>query len=185
MRLVPIVFALLGGALASTEASAADAGEFDSKPNALYAHFGVATPLGFVGLEAERALAPVFAVSVGAGYGLMGPQIALMPRVTLGTGASAMILGVGLSWGKYGSHTVCFDDDSCAQISGTPVWANTEIGGVYRWHDGLSFKYFGGFGRTVAGDLACAGDAYDQCVASHSASGLKIIYTGFAFGQAF
>jgi hypothetical protein len=182
MRVAAVVLVLVG--LTSTRAAAADASEFESKPNAIYAQFGLATPLGLAGLEAERRLSPVFSVSVGAGYGLLGPQIAAMPRVTVGSGPSALVLGIGLSRGKYAS-SICFDDDSCASISGTPTWVNTEVGGIYRWSGGISFKYFGGFGRTVAGELICGGGAADQCVASHSASGLEIIYTGFAFGQAF
>jgi hypothetical protein len=126
----------------------------------------------------------LFSISAGVGYGLMGPQIAVMPRVTVGSGAAALVLGVGLSRGKY-AWQVCYDDDSCASISGTPTWANTEVGGVYRWCGGISFRYFGGFGHTIAGSLACEGAAADQCVATHSASGLDIVYTGFAFGQAF
>ena len=155
MRVASTVFALV--ALGSAEAAAADASEFEPKPNAIYAQFGVGTPVGYVGLEAERKLSPFFAVSAGAGLGLAGPQIAVMPRVTLGRGASALVLGAGISRGKYASHQICFDDDSCAQITGTPVWANTEVGGVYRWPGGMSFRYFGGYGHAVAGALACSG----------------------------
>jgi len=183
MRFPVLVMTLF--ALAAGKAAAADlASELESKPNVFYAQGGLGTPLGYVGFELARRVSPSFLVSAGAGMGVTGPQIALMPRLLLGQGQSVLVLGAGVSRGEYTSNNHCYDDDSCAHLVGTANWANAEIGGEYRWPGGLSFRYFGGYGRAFADDLVCAGDAIDECNA-HPSWGRSLIYTGFAFGQAF
>jgi hypothetical protein len=185
MRLPVLVMTLL--ALGAGKAAAADGdvvSERESKPNVFYAQGGLGTPLGYVGFELARHVSPSFLVSAGAGMGVTGPQISLMPRLLLGQGRSVLVLGAGVSRGNYTSSTFCFDDESCAHRVGTANWANAEIGGEYRWPGGLSFRYFGGYGRAFADNLVCAGDAIDECNA-HPSWGRSLVYTGFAFGQAF
>ena len=182
MRLPLLAATLL--LLTSARAAADEEGELGSKPTVLYAQAGLGTPVGYVGAEVARRVVGPFVVSAGAGMGVSGPQIALMPRLHLGQGRSVVVLGAGVSRGKYTSSDFCFDDDSCAHRVGTANWANAEIGGESRWPGGLSFRYFGGYGRAFADDLACAGDAIDQCNANPS-WGRSLAYTGFAVGQAF
>jgi hypothetical protein len=174
--------------LTSARATAGADTDFASRPNALYAQVGAGTPLGYVGLELARRLWPSFQISAGAGMGVSGPQIALMPRLLFGHGRSVLVVGAGLSRGKYKSNGTCYelshDDLTCAHLTGTANWANAEIGGEYRWINGISFRYFGGYGRAFAGDLVCAGNAIDQCNADPN-PGRTLIYTGFALGQAF
>jgi hypothetical protein len=181
MRL-PLLVATLA-LLTSGRAAAGDAGELESKPNVLYAQVGLGTPLGYVGVEAARRVSPYFVVSAGAGMGVSGPQIALMPRLHLGQGRSTLVLGAGVSRGKYTSSNACDDDDGCAYRTGTANWANVEIGGEYRWPEGLSVRYFGGYGQAFADNLVCVG-AQEQC-AAHPGGGRSLVYTGLAVGQAF
>jgi hypothetical protein len=107
-----------------------------------------------------------------------------MPRLLFGHGRSVLVVGAGVSRGKYTSNNYCYDDHSCAYLTGTANWANVEIGGEYRWINGISFRYFGGYGRTFADDLSCTGNAIDECNA-HPSWGRSLTYTGFALGQAF
>jgi hypothetical protein len=184
MRLRGLVVTLFAVGSAKGAAAADVPSELESKPNVLYAQGGLGTPLGYVGVELARRLSPSFIVSAGAGMGVTGPQIALMPRLLLGQGRSVLVLGAGVSRGKFTSNNFCFDDDSCAHRAGMANWVNAEIGGEYRWPGGLSFRYFGGYGRAFADNLACAGNAIDECDA-HPDLGRSLVYTGFAFGQAF
>ena len=127
MRFRVLVMTLF--ALGASQAAAADddvMSELESKPNAFYAQGGLGTPLGYVGFELARRVSPSFLVSAGAGMGVTGPQITLMPRLLLGQGRSVLVLGAGVSRGKYTSNTHCFDDDSCAHLVGTANWANAE-----------------------------------------------------------
>ena len=181
MRLSVLVATLI--LLTSARAAADDAGELESKPTVLYAQVGLGTPLGYVGVEAARRLSPSFVLSAGAGMGLSGPQIALMPRLVLGRGRSALVVGAGISRGKYTSSNACSEYDGCAYRTGTANWANVEVGGEYRWPGGLSIRYFGGYGQAFADDLVCVG-AQDQC-AAYPGGGRSLAYTGLAVGQAF
>ena len=59
-------------------------------------------------------------------------------------------------------------------------------GGEHRFRNGFGLRYFGGYGRIIAGDLNCeAGNRYDVCVANHKDDGYNLIYTGIAVGYAF
>src|SRR6185436_1217888 len=85
-------------AVTSARASAADVvSEFQNRPTAVYAQFGLGTPLGFVGAEAEHMVTPDYAVSVGAGYGTGGPQVGAMVRLLAGGDRSKFVIGAGAS----------------------------------------------------------------------------------------
>ena len=183
MRLATLILVLAG--LASGQAMAADGvSEFEARPTALYAQIGLGTPLGFLGVEAERTVTPVFSLSAGAGWGNAGPQAAAMMRMLLGGDRSKLVIGAGASGGKYTWDELCFDD-GCAEKSGTVAWGNLEIGGEHRFRSGFALRYFGGYGHVLAGNLACVGASYDHCVSFHAHDGYSLVYTGVAFGYAF
>ncbi len=177
-------------AVTSARASAADVvSEFQNRPTAVYAQFGLGTPLGFVGAEAEHMVTPDYAVSVGAGYGTGGPQVGAMVRLLAGGDRSKFVIGAGASGGNYNWQDyldLSFDDRGPIRKVGTVAWANLEIGGEHRFRSGFALRYFGGYGRIVAGDLVCeAGVRHDDCVNFHQDDGKNLIYTGIAVGYAF
>jgi len=190
MRFRSIAFALV--ALASARAMAADddaASPFEAKPTAVYLVFGLGTPVGLMGAEIEQTLAPNASISVGAGWGVAGPQGAAMLRLLSGGERSKFTLGGGVSGGKYNWQEFCFDCEDAATKTGTVAWANVEVGGEHRFWSGFAIRYFGGYGHVVAGDLACdAGpstSSLDNCLRYHQDDGKTLVYTGIALGGAF
>ena len=183
------IIALTLVTLTSARASAADGvSEFQNRPTAVYAQLGLGTPLGFAGVEAEHMVTPDYAVSVGAGYGTGGPQAAAMLRLLAGGDRSKFSLGAGVSGGKYTwrDYLGFPDDEGPPRKAGTVAWANVEIGGEHRFRNGFALRYFGGYGRLIAGDLVCeAGARYDDCVMFYKDDGYNLIYTGIAVGYAF
>ncbi len=184
-----LIVALTLVAVTSAKASAADVvSEFQNRPTAVFAQFGLGTPLGFVGAEAERMVTPDYAVSVGAGYGTGGPQAAAMLRYLAGGDRSKFVLGAGVSGGRtiWDDWLGFPDDEGTIRKIGTVAWGNIEIGGEHRFRSGFALKYFGGYGRIIAGDLGCeAGNRYDDCVTFHQNDGHNLVYTGIAVGYAF
>ena len=76
--------------------------------------------------------------------------------------------------------------ESCPSKDGTVAWTNLEVGGSHRAQNGLSFRYFVGYGRVVAGRYSCTNDAaYDYCLMFHPNDGKDLLYSGLAFGYAF
>jgi hypothetical protein len=179
------ILALTLLALASARAAAADmVSEFENRPTALYAQMGLGTPIGFLGLEVERTVAPELAISAGAGFGETGPQFAAMMRPHYGGDRSKVVFGAGLSGGDYSWRELCYDE-LCAEKRGIVAWANFEIGGEHRFRNGFAMKYFWGYGRIVGGDLVCVGETADNCVRFYQDDGRQLLYTGFALGYAF
>jgi len=183
------IIALTLVTLTSARASAADGvSEFQNRPTAVYAQLGLGTPLGFAGVEAEHMVTPDYAVSVGAGYGTGGPQAAAMLRMLAGGDRSKFVIGAGVSGGRtiWTDWAGFPDDEGAVRKIGTVAWGNLEIGGEHRFRNGFGLRYFGGYGRIIAGDLICeAGNRYDVCVANHKDDGYNLIYTGIAVGYAF
>jgi hypothetical protein len=183
MRLPVLVTALV--ALASARAAAADGvSEFENRPTALFVQVGVGTPVGWLGLEAERTLTPEMAISAGAGFGETGPQASLMPRFLFWGDRSKVFIGTGVSGGDYKWTKICYET-VCAEKRGRVMWGNAEIGAEHRFRSGFAMRYFGGYGRVIAGDLACVGDTADDCTRFNQSEGRQIVYTGFALGGAF
>ena len=182
MRVAAIASILVG--LTAARAAAADASPFADKPTAIRVVGGPLTPVGFLGLEAERTLLPIWSVSVGAGFGYDSPQIAAMSHLLLGGDRSKVTIGAGVSGGHHTFEAICVDT-ICARKTGTVAWVDLEIGGAHRWPGGLSMRYFAGYGRVVAGHLVCDTETHDECVTNHANEGRDRVYTGFAFGFAF
>lgn len=182
----PILALTLAALLAPAAAKAADGvTEFEARPTAIYAQLGVGTPLGFIGVEAEQTVMPTWAVSAGAGLGLAGPQAAVMTRKLLGGDRSKFVIGAGLSGGQYRWEDLCIDSDGCTQKTGLVAWGNLEIGGAHRFGNGFALRYFGGYGRLIAGDLACEQATSAHCMTYHQNDGYNLVYTGVAIGYAF
>jgi hypothetical protein len=182
----PIVAMTLLAALAPAQAAADDdISEFEARPTAIYAQVGLGTPLGFLGVEAEHTVLPTWSLSAGAGLGIAGPQAAAMVRRLFEGDQSKLVIGAGLSGGRYRWVELCFDE-GCTRKGGMVAWANLEIGGEHRFRSGFAMKYFGGYGRLIAGDLVCDEQAtYDHCITTHKNDGYNLIYAGVAFGYAF
>ena len=180
------ILALTLFALPSGKAHAAERSEFENRPTAVYGQLGLGTPLGFVGIEAEHTVVPIWSVSAGAGLGLGGPQAAVMTRGLFGGHWSKFVIGGGLSGGRYlWVEPFCIEND-CTRKSGTVAWGNLEIGGAHRFRSGFAMKYFGGYGRLIAGDLVCdEAETYGHCTIDHKNDGYNLIYTGVAVGYAF
>ena len=173
----------------SARARAADdaATPFEAKPTALFAVLGVGTPVGFMGAEVEQMVLPNVSLSAGLGWGVANAlQSATMVRWLGGGQRSKVTIGAGVSWGKYTwQEYFCIDCDYVVHKSGTVVWGNVEIGGEHRFWNGFALRYFGGYGRIVAGDFTC--DTLDDpvCTRYYQNDGTSIVYTGIGIGRAF
>jgi hypothetical protein len=160
---------------------------YETRPTALYLQLGLGTPTGTVGVEVEQTLTRILALAGGAGMGNAGPQAAAMARLRFGRDRARLVLGGGLSGGEYEWMRFCMGPvDSCPHKHGTVAWTNFEIGGSHRAWNGISFRYFVGYGRIVAGKYGCVADAaYDICQTSYRNDGKDLLYTGVALGYAF
>jgi hypothetical protein len=118
---------------------------------------GLLTPIGELGFELQRDVAPHLSLSGGIGAGLSGPQVALMPRVHAGEGGFRAYMGEGLSGGRFDPQELCWQ--SCEDEEPPfVVWANTEFGLEFA-SDTAFFRLFAGAGIVVSGDV---GDSEDH-----------------------
>jgi len=181
-----LIVALTLVAVTSARASAADVvSEFQNRSTAVYAQVGPNTPLGYAGVEAEQMITKTYAVSLGAGQGMGGPQVGAMARLLLGDDRSKFVVGAGASGGRALWREFCLDDSECAQKSGTVAWGNFELGGEHRFRNGFAFRYFGGIGHVIAGSLTCDAANSFHYETSHAHDGYTTLYTGGALGYAF
>jgi len=183
------VLALTLVVAASGRAAAADndgsASPFESRPTAIYAEFGVGTPVGLMGVEVEEMILPNLSLSAGAGWGAANaPQGAAMLRWLGGSHWTKFTIGAGISGGGYKwSDLSCFYD-ICPTKSGTVAWGNLEIGYEQRSASGFVLRGFGGFGHIIAGNLICDPPA-TSCGPYYQNDGYNLIYIGVAVGYAF
>ncbi len=174
----------------SGRAAAADdddsAGPFASRPTAIYALFGLGTPVGLFGAEVEETILPNWSLSAGVGWGAANaPQGAAMIHWLGGGQRSKVTIGAGISGGKYKWSEFCFlCEDGPVTKSGTVAWGNVEIGGEHRFWSGFALRYFGGYGHIIAGDLVCDPPA-TRCEPYYQNDGYYVVYTGIAVGYAF
>jgi len=186
MRIAVVALILLG--LASTRTAAAEGDDaissFEAKPTAIYAVLGLATPVGMVGAEVEETILPNWSLSAGVGWSDSGAgQGAAMIRWMAGGLRSKVTIGLGASGGAYKSADFCISHCVAAK-TGTVAWANLEAGGEHRFWSGFAFRYFAGYGRVVAGDVAC-GEGSPACTDHDAKDARNAGYTGIAFGGAF
>jgi hypothetical protein len=137
--------------------------------SAIYLAVGLATPIGFFGLEGVHRFGEFFEVSAGIGIGESAVesktnsfggtlQWSLMPRLRLGNDHSAFTVGAGLSGGEYGGFDFadtgpgCYNDSSpCDRPFPTrySLWANFELGGEHWTSSGFAVRYFMGVARAT------------------------------------
>lgn len=145
---------------------------------------GVATPLGWTGVELEAHLARWLSLSAGAGLGSSGPQLATMARVGIPLAESKPYLGVGLSGGRYEWHEFVFDDEAADKTWSVAYWANAEIGHEWHWgHTAWGSRAFVGWsGMLNRNSFECNND---HCLMDHADDGEWMFYTGFAITRSF
>jgi len=186
------VLALTLVALTAGRASAAGDPEsvspFESRSTAVFAVVGLGTPVGLVGAELEQVVLPNLSLSAGAGWGAANaPQLAGMLHFLAGGVRSKVTIGAGISHGRYQwTEFPCIDcENGPVTKSGTVTWGNVEIGGEHRFWSGFALRYFGGYGRIVAGDLTCNNTTATICDQYYKNDGINVIYTGIGVGGAF
>ena len=155
---------------------------------------GVATPIGFGGLEGVYRLGDHFELAAGVGVGGSAVesktnsfggtlQWSLMPRLRLGNDYSAFTVGAGISAGEYGGIDIadtgpgCYNDSSpCDRPFPTQysLWGNLELGGEHWTRSGLAVRYFIGLARGMT--LGPIGS---------SANHTELPYFGLGLGYAF
>jgi hypothetical protein len=93
---------------------------------AIDGHLGIGTPTGLAGLALDLTPHPQLSFSVGAGYGLIAPQLAVMARVRPFFFASGLApgIGVGVSGGDTGTlHVQDFRELRFEKA----MWVNGEL----------------------------------------------------------
>ena len=180
-----LVVAVSGRAAAADGADSAS--PFDARRTAIYGVLGLGTPVGLAGVEVEETILQMWSLSAGAGIGASGdPQGAAMIHWLAGGLRSKVTIGVGVSGGKYKWTQFCIDDcdNGPATKSGTVAWGNFEIGGEHRFWSGFALRYFGGYGRIIAGNLVCDPPA-TSCGPYYQNDGYDLVYTGIGLGYSF
>ena len=155
---------------------------------AIYGVLGLGTPVGSTGLELGIRPWRLLEVSGGLGLGVSvhnSVQWAFMPRLRLGRGHHAFVMGVGLSVGEYTASGPGIDDDPFKYVPNPDtvarvIWSNFELGGELWSGCGFAFRYFFGYGKALRASpttqhpqLAPDLRAYD------------VLYTGIGLGYVF
>jgi hypothetical protein len=156
--------------------------------------YGLFTPIGELGIEAQYSLSRSFVLSAGAGLGTWGAQVAAMPRYRIITGEWAFGFGAGASYGRYGWFENWLPDtckQECAHKTGNIGWGNGEFFSEYR-HKHLVTRLFAGLGVALNPDgLACdhtiGESSYNHCLHGHADDGkpLALPYAGGTVGFSF
>jgi hypothetical protein len=143
---------------------------------ALLAHLGIGAPAGALGVDLDIAPIKAFALRLGAGISLGGPQLAALPRLRLAIGkGSFLTLGTGPSVGRYvngnslaglGCLALCalgsLGEGPASQTFRRAVWYNVELGidAFDRKGSGL-FRASLGYGTILNDhDYSCEEKAY-------------------------
>jgi hypothetical protein len=129
---------------------------------AVRGELGLASVVGFLGLTASYAPHANLVIEGGAGYGVSGLQLSLMPKLVLGSGVHRFTVGFGASIGIPGTPVVTFSPttgNGNARVV-TP-WLNADLVGYdYRSEGGFSF--IASAGATMALAHGCA-ESIDSC----------------------
>jgi hypothetical protein len=178
---------LLGLAVVVTFLTARTASAADGSPSAPYsqklfveAQLGLGMPGGAAGGALELQSGPL-GLSVGAGEGFSGPQVAGMLRYRFWLKPDANInIGAGLSAGRYEWVEFSFYDTAQHKLWDTAYWANAEAGVEV----GSRFRVrgFAGLGSVLNRDAGvCAGVTPAVCQKYYGSDGLEVLYIGVAF----
>lgn len=129
---------------------------------ALRGELGVASVVGFAGLTLSYAPHPHVLLEAGAGYGVSGLQLSLMPKVVFGSGVHRFTVGCGASIGIPGTPVVTYSPTTGNgnERVVTP-WLNADLVGYdYRSASGVSF--IASAGAMMALAHGCA-ESIDSC----------------------
>lgn len=147
----------------------------------LSATLGGATPTGVFGVEYTQNLHPNVELGAGAGIGITGPQVSLMPRLRVGRSNTAGLLGAGISGGTFNEpdlFNLCFSTGPCPNnnIKTTALWANAEAGVQLTSKGGTTFYLYGGIGKAIATGHCDRGNC-------SRVDRMTLPYLGIAFGH--
>jgi hypothetical protein len=135
-----LLFGLPATALADGGGSPTDRTAAKSR---LMGNMGIGSAVGEMGATFTYAPRPELQIELGAGLGLTGLQLSLMPKASLGSRHHRFLVGVGPST-AIGTNT---------KPAATCVswWLNAEVGYEYRSASGFSFLLAAGITKGVAG----------------------------------
>lgn len=117
-------------ALGATAASAAPQSE-------IRADLGFGSALGFGGLSYTRSLGERFAIEGGAGYGISGAQLSVMPKLLFSSSATTFFAGLGPAFSI--KRLDAGDVGAAFSRYGTGVWLNADLGVHVIARSGLTF----------------------------------------------
>ena len=174
-----VIYALVWlGVVATASTSHAEGASLDAS-----GHLGLGAPLGFAGAALGFSVED-FSLDAGVGAGWAGRQVAVMPRLRVGsrTGLKAAF-SAGVSAGEFRVGPVfCFDEPPCGEKDIFTVWGNGDGGIEFRGPSGLLLRLYAGLAVVLNRRHFEA-----ERGASHPnmADGLWLIYAGGSVGFAF
>jgi len=148
---------------------------------------GIATPLGFAGLELEAHLTKWLSLSAGVGLAGSGVQVATMARGSLPIGdKTKLYAGLGLSGGRWVWNEFTFDEPA-HKTWDRAYWVNGEVG---LWRQFIWPEWSGrvllGYSRILnRDDYVCGGDDITHCMVAHAHDGESLIYVGYSVARSF
>jgi len=162
----------------------------EEKPRhvAIYGVLGFGTPVGSAGLE--LVLRPWWLLEISGGLGLGSSvhnsvQWAFMPRLRIGQGPHAFVMGVGLSGGEYTASGPGIDDDPSQFVLDPDtvarvIWSNFELGGELWSACGIALRWFFGYGKALR-----ASPTTQHPQLARDLRAYDVPYTGIGLGYVF
>jgi hypothetical protein len=128
-------------------AGAPTAAVTESARTAVGVDLGIASAVGYGGVTLTRQFGDHLRLEAGAGFGLSGLQLSVMPKLVLGEGRDHFVVGAGVS--------VAFFSNS-HYVSGHPIWLNVDaLGYEHQFEGGLAFSYALGLTGGLGGGRIC------------------------------
>jgi hypothetical protein len=119
----------------------------ESARTAVGLDLGIASAVGFGGVTLARQLGRHLRLEAGAGLGLSGLQLSVMPKLVLGDGHDHFVSGAGVS--------VAFFSDS-QYVSGHPIWLNVDaVGYEHHFDNGIAVSSSVGLTGGLGGGQIC------------------------------
>jgi hypothetical protein len=107
--------------------------------NAFLVNFGAGSAVGEMGLTWLWSGVPHLEIESGAGFGVTGWQLSLMPKAFFGTSHDRFVVGAGVS-------------ATLGASSGLPIWLNVDLLGIeHRARNGFVFTAAAGFAKGLGG----------------------------------
>jgi hypothetical protein len=140
------------------------------------------TPYGVGAASLSFTPLPYLSATLGAGLSLWGVHGAIMPRVQLPVGDTAVSFELGPSWGPRESSDTFIDPSWTARYD--DVWLNAGVGVEHRWVGGFDLRGYGGASRVMQVLSAKCLGGPSSCPNSDVELGRTSAYFGFAIGYA-